>query len=59
VVVAINSIVGGAGLALLVGRLGHLGDGAALTVGGAAAVLLFGVHLEYQQRRVADLRGRS
>ena len=33
VVAAINSILGGAGLALLAGRLGHLGDGAALTVG--------------------------
>jgi hypothetical protein len=59
VVAAINSILGGAGLALLAGRLGHLGDGAALTVGGAAAVLLFGLHLQYQQRRVADLRRRS
>jgi hypothetical protein len=27
IVAAINSILGGAGLALLVGRLGHLGDG--------------------------------
>jgi hypothetical protein len=59
VVAAINSILGGAGLALLAGRLGHLGDGAALTVGGAAAVLVFGLHLGYQQQRVADLRRRS
>jgi hypothetical protein len=58
-VAAINSILGGAGLALLVGRLGHLGDGAALTVGGVAAVVLFGVHLGYQQRQVAQLRRRS
>jgi hypothetical protein len=46
-------------VALLAGRLGHLSDAAALTVGGAAAVLLFGLHLQYQQRRVADLRRRS
>jgi hypothetical protein len=59
VVAAINSILGGAGLALLAGRLGHFGDGAALTVGGATAALLFGLHLGYQQRRVADLRRRS
>jgi hypothetical protein len=59
VVAAVNSILGGAGLALLAERLGHLGDGAALTVGGAAAVLLFGLHLGYQQRRVAALRRRS
>jgi hypothetical protein len=59
VVAAINSILGGAGLALLAGRLGYLGDGAALTVGGAAAVLGFGLHLGYQQQRVADLRRRS
>jgi hypothetical protein len=57
-VAAINSILGGVGLALLVGRLGHLGDGAALTVGVAVAVLLFGLHLHYQQRRVAHLRHR-
>ena len=59
VVAAINSILGGAGMALLVGRLGHPGDGAALTVGAAAAVLLFGLHLGYQQRRVAALTRRS
>jgi hypothetical protein len=59
VVAAINSILGGAGVALLAGRVGDLGDGAALTVGGAAAVLLFGLHLGYQQRRVANLRRRS
>ena len=55
-VAAINSILGGAGLALLVGQLGHLGDGAGLTVGVAVALLLFGLHLQYQQRRVAHLR---
>jgi len=59
VVAAINSILGGAGVALLAGRVGDLGDGAALTVGGATAVLLFGLHLGYQQRRVANLRRRS
>jgi hypothetical protein len=46
-------------VALLAGRVGDVGDGAALTVGGAAAVLLFGLHLGYQQRRVANLRRRS
>jgi hypothetical protein len=46
-------------LALLVGQLGHLGDGAALTVGVVVAVLLFGLHLQYQQRRVAHLTHRS
>jgi hypothetical protein len=58
-VAAINSILGGAGLALLVGQLAKIGDGAALTVGVAVAVLLLGVHLQYQQRRVAYLRRRS
>jgi hypothetical protein len=58
-VAAINSILGGAGLALLVGQLGHLGDGAALTVGVVVAVLLFGLHLQHQQRRVAHLGHRS
>jgi hypothetical protein len=59
VIAAINSIVGGAGVALLAAKVGHLATSAALSVGIAAAVVLFGLHLGYQQRRVADLRGRS
>jgi hypothetical protein len=51
VVAAINSILGGAGLGLLAARLGHLGDTAAVVVGLAAAVILFGAHVVYQQRR--------
>ena len=51
VVAAINSILGGAGLGLLTVRLGHLGDTAALLVGLAAAVVLFGLHVLYQQQR--------
>jgi len=50
-VAAINSVVGGIGLALLAARLGHLGDAAALVVGVAVAVILFAVHVLYQQRR--------
>jgi hypothetical protein len=51
VVAAINSIVGGVGLGLLAARLGHLGDAVALVVGVAVALVLFGVHVLYQQRR--------
>jgi hypothetical protein len=51
VVAAINSILGGAGLALLAARLGRLGDTAAVLVGLAMAVILFGLHVLYQQRR--------
>ncbi len=58
VVAAINSMLGGVGLALLLARLGHLGEGPALLVGVALAVLVFGLHLLYQQRRTAQLRLR-
>jgi hypothetical protein len=54
-VAAINSIVGGTGLALLVARLGHLGDAAALAVGLAVALILFAMHVLYQQRRIAHV----
>jgi hypothetical protein len=54
VVAAINSILGGAGLALLAARLGRLNDGVAVGVGVAVALVLFGVHVVYQQRRGAQ-----
>ena len=50
-VAAINSILGGAGLAVLAARVADLGDGAALAVGAALALVLFALHLLYQQRR--------
>ena len=55
VVAAINSIVGGVGLALLAAKVAGLATGAALAVGIAAAVVLFGLHLLYQQQRAASL----
>ena len=58
VVAAINSMLGGAGLALLAGRLGRLGDGPALLVGVVGTVVVFGLHLVYQQWRTAQLRPR-
>jgi len=42
VIAAINSIVGGVGLALLAAKVASLATGAALAVGIAAAVALFG-----------------
>jgi hypothetical protein len=50
VVAAINSMVAGVGVALLVAKVASLATGAALAVGCAAAVVLFGLHLLYQQR---------
>jgi hypothetical protein len=55
VVAAINSVVGGVGVALLAAKVASLATGAALAVGITAAVVLFGVHLLYQQQRAASL----
>jgi hypothetical protein len=55
VVAAINSMVGGVGLALLAAKVASLATGAALAVGIVAAVVLFGLHLLYQQHRGASL----
>jgi hypothetical protein len=54
-VAAINSILGGAGLAVLVARVAALEDGAALTVGAVLALVLFVLHLLYQQCRSAHV----
>jgi hypothetical protein len=54
VIAAINSVVGGVGLALLAAKVVSLATGAALAVGIAAAVVLFGLHLLYQQQRASD-----
>ena len=54
VVAAINSVVGGIGLALLTTKVARLATGAALAVGITAAVVLFGLHLLYQQQRATD-----
>jgi MFS family permease len=51
VVAAINSILGGAGVGLLAVRLGRLGDTVAVAVGLVVALILFGLHLLYQQRQ--------
>jgi hypothetical protein len=53
VIAAINSIVGGVGVALLAAKVGSLTVGAVLPIGIAAVLLLFGLHLLYQQRRAA------
>jgi hypothetical protein len=58
-VAAINSILGGDGLAVLAARVAALEDGAALTVGAVLALVLFVLHLLYQQRpcRASALAG--
>jgi hypothetical protein len=57
-IAAVNSILGGAGLALLGGRLGRLGSGMALVVGVAGTLILFGLHLWYGFRRGAQFEMR-
>ena len=55
VIAAINSVVGGVGLALLAAKVASVAIGVGLAVGIAAAVVLFGLHLLYQQQRGASL----
>lgn len=55
VIAAINSMVGGVGLALLAAKVASLTTGATQAVGITAAVVLFGLHLLYQQQRAAFL----
>jgi hypothetical protein len=55
VVAAINSMVAGVGVALLAAKVASLATGAVLAVGIVAAVVLFGLHLLYQQQRAASL----
>jgi hypothetical protein len=56
-IAAVNSILGGAGLALLAGKLAPLGSATALTIGVVGAVILFGLHLLYGYRRAAPTAG--
>jgi hypothetical protein len=55
-IAAVNSILGGAGLALLGGRLGRLGSGMAVVVGVAGTLILFGLHLWYGFRPGCTVR---
>ena len=54
-IAAINSIVGRVGVALLVAKVASGATGAALAVGIATAVVLFGLHLLDQQQRAASV----
>jgi hypothetical protein len=56
-IAAVNSILGGAGLALLAGKVAPLGTGSALAVGVVVAVLLYGLHLLYGYRQAAPTVG--
>jgi hypothetical protein len=53
-IAAVNSVLGGVGLALLCG-LGGLGPGPAVVVGVAGALALYGLHLWYGVRRNAQV----
>jgi hypothetical protein len=49
-------MLGGVGLALLVGRVDQVQGALVVTVGILAALALFGLHLVYQRRRSAHRR---
>jgi len=55
VIAAVNSILGGAGLALLLAYTSRLDEAVVATVGVLAAVLLFGLHLAYEHWRGGDV----
>jgi hypothetical protein len=57
VIAAVNSILGGAGLALLAGTLTPLGSASVLAIGAVGTLLLFGLHLLYGYRRAAPTAG--
>ena len=57
-IAAVNSIIGGAGIALLFVQL-DLAVGAAAIVGIAVAAVVFGLHALYEQRRFAWLNRKS
>jgi hypothetical protein len=56
-IAAVNSILGGAGLALLAGTLTPLGSASVLAIGAVGTVLVFGLHLLYGYRRAAPTAG--
>ena len=56
-IAAVNSILGGAGLALLAGTLTPLGSAGVLAIGVVGTVILFGLHLLYGYRRAAPTAG--
>jgi hypothetical protein len=56
-IAAVNSILGGAGLALLAGTLTPLGSAGVLAIGVVGTVLVFGLHLLYGYRRAAPTAG--
>ena len=56
-IAAVNSILGGAGLALLAGTLTPLGSAGVLAIGVVGTVMLFGLHLLYGYRRAAPTAG--
>lgn len=56
-IAAVNSILGGAGLALLAGTLTPLGSAGVLAIGAVGTVIVFGLHLLYGYRRAAPTAG--
>jgi hypothetical protein len=52
-IAAVNSMLGGVGLALLAGQVDGVARGVLVAIGILAALLLFGLHLLYERRRGA------
>jgi hypothetical protein len=50
-VAAVNSILGGVGIALLVQRVAGVGSAGTVLIGVAATLVVFGLHLVWETRR--------
>jgi MFS family permease len=57
-IAAVNSILGGVGVALVLARPIRLDETAATAVGALSALLLFGLHLMYEHRRSTNSSSR-
>jgi hypothetical protein len=57
---AVNSILGGVGIALLVQRMAGIGSAGTVLIGSVAALVVFGWHVVWERRRArAALRLRA
>ena len=57
-IAAVNSVLGGTGLALLIAHVSRAGEAVTAAIGVAAAAVLFGLHLSYERLRSGRVAAR-